>query len=33
MLSEEFEGSVNPEQFGEEKEGHAPEGVMDPYDE
>lgn len=32
VYSEEFDGSVNPEQFGDEKEGHTPDGVMDPYD-
>lgn len=32
VYSTEFDGSVNPEQFGDEKEGHTPEGVMDPYD-
>lgn len=32
VYSEEFDGGVNPEQFGDEKEGHTPDGVMDPYD-
>lgn len=32
LYSNEFDGSINPEQFTV-KEGHAPAGVMDPYDE
>lgn len=30
IVSNEFEGSVHPEQFSD-KEGHAPGGIMDPY--
>lgn len=32
IVSNEFEGSVNPEQF-KEKQGHTPTNIMDPYDE
>ncbi len=31
IYSNEFEGSVNPEQFVE-KQGHQAENLMDPYD-
>lgn len=32
FVSNEFEGSINPEQFAE-KQGHTPENIMNPYDE
>lgn len=32
LYSNEFEGSINPEQFTE-KEGHNPTDLMDPYNE
>lgn len=33
VYSDEFDGAVNKDQFGDAKQGHAPSDVMDPYDE